>query len=351
MCYERAISSIYLEDTDRIAQIEYIFHTDLIKKLAGFDPFSDPEKALAKTYEKLDTDLIFYTHQSVDPYAEIRKTDGKSFVNKENWSKLFPSIWRAQNRISSEEDVLNFEPSFGDSSLEQVFETFNETHDRYQKLYSSQLVPGGYYCTTFMWCVMYFGLEWTIRAAARDPKRFEKLLNRFAEISCRDFKAWSMCDIRAFISHDDICMTEGPIMNPDWLRKYVFPWYERLWKILKSKEIRVIFCSDGNVDKIIDDVAKAGADGFILEPSCNLQQAVDKYGYNKIIIGNIDLKTLTFGKREEVVQEVMRCIRTAGHCPGYFINVTGSIPDNVPIENLEVYFETCKKYGVYPIKI
>jgi hypothetical protein len=348
MCYERALSAIYLEDTDRVAQIEYIFHTDLIRKLAGFDPFLNPEKALAKTYEKLDTDMIFYTQQSIDPYAEARKTNRKSFTERENWSKLYPSTWRLEHQVSSEEDVLNYEPSLGGLSFDQVFEMFSQTHAHHQKLYRSQLVPGGYYCTTFMWCVMHFGLEWTIRAAARDPRRFEKLLSRFAEISLQDFKAWSMCEIKAFISHDDICMTEGPIMNPSWLRRYIFPWYERLWQILKARGIRVIFCSDGNIDKIIDDIAKAGADGFILEPSCNLESAVDRYGYDKIIMGNVDLKALTFGKREDAVREVTRCLSVAGHCPGYFINVTGSIPDNVPIENLESYFEACRKYGLKP---
>jgi len=348
MGYERGLSAIYLEDTKRVAQIEYIMHTKLIESYAGFDPFRDPEKALARTYRALDTDFIFYTQHSVDISGVDGKRSEDYFVTKENWSKLYPSTWRIRHDISSEEDVLNFEPSAGDRSFEQVLENFQETHAKYQKLYSSQVVPGGYYCTTFMWCVMRFGLEWTMRAAARDPRRFEKLLNRFAEISMRDFRAWSMCDIKAFISHDDICMTEGPIMNPAWLRRYVFPWYVKLWQMLKSKGICVIFCSDGNIDRIIDDVAEAGADGFILEPSCDLEGAVRKYGDEKVIMGNVDLKALTFGGSEDIVSEVSRCLRTAGHCPGYFINVTGSIPDNVPLENLEIYFNTFRKYGVRP---
>jgi len=348
MCYERGLSAIYLEDTKRVAQIEYIMHTGLIGKCAGFDPFRDPEKALARTYEVLDTDFIFYTQHSVDIHGVDGSSSESDFVTKENWSKLYPSTWRIRHDVSSEEDVLNFEPSLGEKSSEQVTGAFQEAHSKYQKLYSNQVVPGGYYCTTFMWCVMHFGLEWTMRAAARDPRRFEKLLNGFAEISMRDFKAWSMCDIKAFISHDDICMTEGPIMNPEWLRRYVFPWYVKLWQVLRCKGIRVIFCSDGNIDKIIDDIAGAGADGFILEPSCDLEGAVSKYGDEKVIMGNVDLRALTFGGRDDVLREVSRCIRAAGHCPGYFINVTGSIPDNVPLENLETYFNAFRKVGLRP---
>jgi len=161
----------------------------------------------------------------------------------------------------------------------------------------------------------------------------------------RDFRAWAQCDIKAFISHDDICMTEGPLFSPIWLRKHIFPWYKRLWKILKDRGIGVIFCSDGNITPIVDDIADAGADGFILEPWCDLDYIAKKYGDSRVIMGNVDLKILTFKGGEGVIGEVKRCLSTAGHHPGYFINVTGSIPDNVPLENLEAYFRACRKYG------
>ena len=145
-------------------------------------------------------------------------------------------------------------------------------------------------------------------------------------------------------------MTEGPMLSPKWLRRYVFPWYKKLWHILKSKGIKVLFCSDGNITQIVDDIAEAGADGFIMEPSCNLKLIAEKYGDDKILMGNVDLKALTFGDEIAVRDEVMRCLNTAGCFPGYFINVTGSIPDNVPLRNLEYYFKIFNKYGRRPLK-
>jgi len=354
MCYERGLSAVYLEEHDRIAQIEYIMHTELISKLYGGDPFKSPEEARAKAYEKLDTDMIFWTLQSYDAYDRA-KEKGESFsVRADSWSELFPSTWRATFSISSVDDVLNYEPKedarLNDHSLSEIVEYFDREHGITQKRYGSQLVPGGYYCTTFMWTVMTFGLEWTLKAMYYDPQRFQRLLAEFAEISLRDFKAWAQCDIKAFISHDDICMTEGPMLSPKWLRRYVFPWYKRLWQELKNKGIRVLFCSDGNITKIVDDLAEAGADGFIMEPSCDLKLITEKYGDEKVLAGNVDLKVLTFGDETAVKTEVLRCLETAAHCPGYFINVTGSIPDNVLLKNLEFYFETCRKYGRRPTR-
>ena len=89
---------------------------------------------------------------------------------------------------------------------------------------------------------------------------------------------------------------------------------------------------------------------FIMEPSCDLELITERYGDDKVLVGNVDLKVLTFGDEEAVFNEVMRCLRTSGHCPGYFINVTGSIPDNVPLGNLEFYFETFRRYGRRPFR-
>jgi len=349
--YERGLSAIYLEDTDRVAQIEYISHTGLIRRVSGMNPFEAPAYALAKTYERLDIDMVFYTRQSYTPYAVARGQGTAQFVETESWSKLFPSTWRTTFPVKSVEDVLGYEPiaEVGERSFDEIVDFFREEHSLTQRRFKTQLIPGGHYCTIFMWFVMTFGLEWTLRAAGHDPKRFEKLLNKFGEASMRDFRAWAQCDIKAFISHDDICMTEGPLFSPNWLRKHIFPWYKKLWKVLKDKGIRIIFCSDGDITPIVDDIADAGADGFILEPWCDLDYIAKKYGNSKVIMGNVDLKILTFKGREEAIREAKRCLSTAGHHPGYFINVTGSIPDNVPLENLEAYFKACRKYGRRPL--
>jgi hypothetical protein len=353
MSRDRALSAVYLEESDRVAQIEYLMHTGLISKLHGGDPFRDPQRALADAYEKLDVDMIFWTLQSWHPWDEAKRR-GEVFDERRDWSELFPTTWRPTVPISSVDEVLNYDPAehvdLSSDRFDEVVAYFEREHEKTQSIFKSQLVPGGYYCTCFMWPVLTFGLEWTLKAAYRDPGGFERLLNRFAEISLRDFEAWSRCGIEVFISHDDICMTEGPMLSPSWLRRYVFPWYKRLWGILRSRGIKVLFCSDGNITRIVDDIAEAGADGFIMEPSCDLKLIAEKYGDEKILMGNVDLKVLTFGDERAVRDEVMRCLQTAGHFPGYFINVTGSIPDNVPLRNLEYYFRVFNRYGRRPLR-
>ena len=162
----------------------------------------------------------------------------------------------------------------------------------------------------------------------------------------KHFQAWARVDdLHIFSSHDDLCMTRGPVFHPDWYRKYIFPWYAKLWMPLKQRGVKIIFRADGNEDEFIDDLVACGTDGFCIRKETNIEKIAKKYGDSKIIIGNIDTRVLTFGNAEEIEQEVRRCVARAGDCPGYFFQASGDIPHNVPLKNVEAYFHACRKYG------
>ena len=345
MGYDRALSALYLEEGDRVAQIEFLSHTEFIAKTSGLDPFKHPEEARAKAFTKLDLDMIWFTYTPFEDF--IRKRYGSIERRGDSWSRAYPTEWRRISEVKSLDDIFDFDPfdEWDIPTLENLIEEFRRIHYRIQAIYRRQLVPGGTYHTCLMWLIKIFGLNWTIKAAYLSPNSFEKLLGRFGELSLLEAKAWSQTNIKAFISHDDICSTRGPFFPIRWMRRYLFPWYNRIWRELKSKGIIVLFCTDGDITPIIDDIAEAGADGFIIEECSNLNLIAEKYGNEKVIIGGVDIGKLTYGTTNDVVNEVKRCLETACSYPGYFINVSGSIPDNVPLVNLETYFRAVKKYG------
>ena len=341
MSYQRALAAVNLRETDLIPQIEYLAHAEFVHKISGIDPFERPAEAEAETYRRLDLDLVWYTelNRLVDP-----QLNGDRAVTEWGWAG---SVWRTHFPFQTVEEVLSYDPlaATGEWNMAAKVQQLADEHGERQALYGQNaLVPGGYYTTLFMWGVMIFGWELMMVAAASEPRRFNDVLKRFLEISVREVEAWSQVDIEVFISHDDLAMTKGPIFRPDWFREHIFPHYPQIWKPLKDKGIKIIFCSDGNYGPLIDDIAAAGADGFIIEPSVDLQTVVGKYGGRKAIIGNVDTKVLTFEGEKEIEAEVKRCVSTAGHHPGFFINAVGGIPHNIPLKNVEAYFAACRKY-------
>ncbi|MBS7648467.1 hypothetical protein KEJ17_02325, partial [Candidatus Bathyarchaeota archaeon] len=105
---------------------------------------------------------------------------------------------------------------------------------------------------------------------------------------------------------------------------------------------------DGLLRSAVKYILQARPDASTTDECSNLNSIAEKHGNDKVIIGGIDIGKLTYGTTNDVINEVKRCLKTAGSCPGYFINVSGSIPDNVPIMNLETYFKAVKKYGLKP---
>ena len=70
-----------------------------------------------------------------------------------------------------------------------------------------------------------------------------------------------------------------------------------------------------------------------------------RYGGKKVIAGNADIAKLTFGTPEDVRKDVARCMEYGKRYPGYIIKCTGDLPHNIPLENIEAYFNACRDLG------
>jgi len=249
--------------------------------------------------------------------------------------------------FESPEEVLSFDPAveYGIPDIAERADYFEQAYQAGQAACPEQIIPGGYYKTIFSACIQAFGWDMFLSAAPLDYERFDRVLEGFFRISMANFQAWARTTAPVFICHDDIVWTQGAVFHPNWYRKYVFPRYKKLWGVLKEAGKKILFCSDGDFTEFVDDIAEAGADGFIFEPLTDLEVVVRKYGRSKVIIGNVDTRALTFGDKEAVRAEVERCMNLGKPCPGFFIAVGNHIPHNVPIDNALYYFDLVEKLG------
>ena len=150
----------------------------------------------------------------------------------------------------------------------------------------------GFYNTMFMWPLLTFGWELFLQCSL-DP-RFERVMDEFAEINRRVFRAFCRLPVNFVICHDDIVTSRGPVCSPRWMHKFIFPRYEELWAMLKAAGKRVIFMADGCMDAYADDVMACGAIGIISEPYTDYKALARRYpncflageGDNRILMRN-----------------------------------------------------------------
>ena len=68
-----------------------------------------------------------------------------------------------------------------------------------------------------------------------------------------------------------------------------------------------------------------------------------KYGRTHGFIGNADTRILLSGTREQIRDEVKRCLAIGKPCPGFFMAVGNHIPPNTPVANALDYGDVCRK--------
>lgn len=341
MSYTRGWQAIHLEMPDRIPHTEYLSHRPFIMKVTGYDPEDPTQAAQAQSAlaRVLDYDFIWSTYSREWGLPRTDMGRAQYYETETPWEASYP--------FKSVEEVLAFNPleAVALPSDDELTQSVREYYAKGQAAYPEAVFPGGFYNSVFTWNIITFGWELFLYAAMDDPERFDQILEQFTAISMRVVEAHIRAEIPIFLCHDDIAWASGPVFSPAWMRQYIFPRLKRLWTPLREAGVKVLFCSDGNIDAFLDDLAEAGAEGFIFEPLTDLTYTVERFGQSHVIIGNIDTRILQNGTPETIRAEVKRCADLGRACPGYFFAVGNHIPYSVPIPHVECYLEAIEEYG------
>jgi hypothetical protein len=350
MSYQDGWAAINLEMPPRIPRTEYSAegHWDLIKAVTGIEVGVDspPEvqaAASAAFMRAWNYDFVWSTLISRDEFGDFYTDMGHAEYAAGGVDRSDAVFCP----FTDPEDVLRFDPweQFGAKDRQSLVDRF-EAHYRA----NCQTAPfavnmTGTYITFISGFIDLFGWEMLLLAMGVDLKRFGEMTKRYASWMQQYFDALGEADVPVVMVHDDIVWASGPFYRPDWYRKYVFPHYEQYLDPLLNSGKRVIFCSDGNFNEFIDDIAAVGVHGFVFEPMTDLRYIVERYGQTHVIIGNVDTRVLLWGTKEDIRAEVERCIDLGRDCPGYFLAVGNHIPANTPLENAlyynAVYEELC----------
>ena len=349
MSRARFLKTIALEQTDRIPSYEWIDHPEFLIKLTGIDPYVDPENSLLAAMKKLDLDCYVGLPKFANKFEDgesSRKTDNGQIITKWGFSG---SYWSHPAVLfQDDESVLNYNP-FAVTTLEERQKNHKNYVDsvlRDTKIVGDTcFITGNYYTTLFQWFIMTFGWEPFLLAAASSPKRFETVIEHFTQMSIEYAEYFAKCEIPIFLCHDDLAISRGLVFDKSWYVKYIFPAYERIFEPAKKAGKPIFFVSDGKYSELIPELIASGVDGLIIDHFNDLDPIMKTYGGKHMICGNVHIDILTYGTREDVKKEVLRCVEYGKRYPGYIIRVSADLPDNIPLENIETYFDCVREYG------
>ena len=340
----------------RIAHWEHWSNPDAATFITGIDYYRQPRSCMTRLNEMYPF-VGFGAPGSDDP---IPRPEEQADRGKGRWGDSYRDDWQqevAGHRFSSREDMLSFSPlAQGDftgwnvvvdgdySSEDIIYERFRagyppEWGDRAPEGDSTST---GFYNTMFMWPLLVFGYE-NFLSMCLEPE-FERIMDEFAEINRRVFRAFARLPVNFVVCHDDIVLANGPVCSPEWMHKYIFPRYEEFWSILKGAGKEVLFMVDGCIDAFVDDVMACGARGIISEPFTDYKAIARKYE-NCFIAGEGDNRVLMRNDPDEIRAMVESMVETAKMSGGYMMCVGNHIPFNVPGEGVKRYFDLSAELG------
>ena len=198
------------------------------------------------------------------------------------------------------------------------------------------------YNTMFMWPLLTFG--WEMFLATCLEEEFAPIMEEFAELNRREFRAFSRLPVNFCSSHDDIAITRGQVCSMEWMNRYIFPRYEEFWGMLREKGVTILFTSDGKPDVFVDDLYRCGMRGLITEPFCDFKEVARKYP-DIYLGGEGDNRVLTYGTKDDIRKMVQSMAETGKRCGGYVMCIGNHIPWNVPGESIKYYLDYSDKYA------
>ncbi len=337
---------------NKIPHWEHWSCPDAESYLSGIDYYDHPRQCrnrLKELYPQLDLGIP----KSDDP---LPRPEDQEDNGKGRWGARNRDYWQqedASHRFKSEKEMLAFSPleqgDFtgwgvvvdGDYSSEEVI------YERIRKNYPEEwgdtapedsLPQGWFYNTMFMWPMLVFGYENFMNICLLPE--FERIMDEFAEINRRVFRAYARTPIKFMICHDDIVLTRGPVCSPAWMHTYIFPRYEEFWDILRGAGKEVIFMADGCMDAYADDVIALGVRGIISEPYTDYKAIARRHeGKNLFLAGEGDNRVLMRNDPKEIEAMVTSMVETGKMTNGYTMCVGNHIPYNVEPEGIKRYLD------------
>lgn len=150
---------------------------------------------------------------------------------------------------------------------------------------------------------------------------------------------------------EDICYNRGPLISPDLIREFLFPYYQQLISNIKSRQLdknRHLYIqidTDGFVTPVIPVYQEIGMDimnPFEVASGCDVVEIGRRYPELRIF-GGIDKRILAEGKDaiDRHLDYILPVMRERG---GYIPTCDHGVPAEVSFENYLYYRKRCLEY-------
>ena len=348
--FERLRKAIHHEEPDRLPLFEALVAYEIQSQFLGRKVEDSDLKSQVEFWVKAGYESIPLTVGMMNPGEVTRESSLYRVIQKtlrKEGEEVVP--WKIEENgvITYLEDYERFP---WDEAAKLNFSKFYDVQPFLPRGMKILACSGKVFTVTWM----LLGFQNFCLSLYMQEELVTKVFRQVGEIQLQGAKELTKIpNIGALLVVDDLSYGSGPMIDPKYFRKYVFPWYEELGALAKEQGLLFFFHSDGNIWPIMDDLISIGFDAIHpIDPTImDIREVKKKVGQKIGIMGNIHTDLLFRGTPEEIREITKATIRDIAPGGGYALGSGNSVPNWARFENYQAMRETALAYGAYPIKI
>jgi len=306
--------------------------------------YRDYHRAIIDLYYRLGYHFV----PDLEFYLDFSALNSVSRVGKDN------AMFSRGERYWAEEDFgmirtwADFE-AFPWDKAEKMLDDYEE-----HLIFLSNNIPEGMkiasqaaiYEPIMEWLLGYKGLFYL---TYDDPSLVSAIFKKWGELIEKSYIIAAQMDSVGVIWHgDDLGFKTGTLISPDFLRKWVFPWFKRFREVAKRYDKPFWYHCCGNKSEIMEDlIGFVGIDALhaFEDQCCDIREYKDLYGERIGLIGGIDMDKLARLDTENLKTYLKDILGKCMPNGRYVFGSGNSICNFIPIENYITMLEVGRDWS------
>ena len=335
---------IHFKDTDRIPwQINYTTQlADNLVKEFGLDMRSTDAGAIHR-YSELDDFLGNHI-----AYVRNRAVNSVREVSPGKWKDEWNVLW---DRSIDRDIGTPVNCPLKSGKVEDLIIPDPNDPERYAHLRPIiESNPNRYILAKFSYNL--FERAWSLRGMenllidfACNPSFVHDLMRSICDFNIALIRKLNQYPIDGIYFGDDWGSQKAMLMSPEMWRQLIKPYLEEMYGQAHNQGYDVFIHSCGQITPILDDLIEIGLNVFNpFQPEVmDIDGLMKQYSGRLAFYGSLSIqKTLPFGTREEVIEEVQHRISLSRTFGGLIISPSHDIPPDVSIDNIVAMLQTVK---------
>ena len=181
-----------------------------------------------------------------------------------------------------------------------------------------------------------------------EEPRLSELIEQLEEFNLAIVRHFIEGGCSALNYPEDLGMQKGPMLSPEFFRKYIKPSYQRLMQPAREAGIPIHMHSDGDIRTLVDDIVDSGVQVINLQDLVNgIDWIAERFRGKTCVDLDIDRQSITpYGTPAQIdalIREEVEKIATpeGGLCLRYYL-----MP-GVPLENVKAVMDAMERYSLY----